>query len=84
MSYPRSGFAARVAAAPALRLPDSVAAYGWTESNDYSRVYAVDLQRGNLVARVTLTTDGSGPTETEFRVLAEEYAVLLAGLEPQN
>lgn len=81
-SYSESGWFSLVTATPALELPDSVAAYGWAESGALNRFYGVDLQRGNLVARLTLTSDPGGPTETEFRHLVEAYAALLAELEP--
>lgn len=81
-SMPEFGWAAALTAAPALDLPDSVAAYGWVESGGIHRFYAVDLQRGNLVARLTLASDPSGPSEAEFRSLVEAYAVVLAGLDP--
>lgn len=84
VSYPDQGWSATVAAAPALELPSSVAAYGWSEGNAYGRYYAVELQRGNLVARLVLSTDAYGATESEFRAFAEEYAAALAALEPQS
>lgn len=83
-SYPESGWSSVVTATPALDLPSSVAAYGWAESGGLGRYYAVDLQRGNLVARLTLSSDPDGPTEAEFRQLVEDYAVLLAELEPEG
>jgi hypothetical protein len=81
-SYTETGWYALVSAAPALDLPDDVAAYGWAESAGLNRYYGVDLQRGNLVARLTLTSDPDGPTEAEFRDLVEAYALLLGELEP--
>jgi hypothetical protein len=81
-SYSDSGWFSVVTATPALELPDSVAAYGWAESGGLNRFYGVDLQRGNLVVRLTLTSDPGGPTEAEFRELVEAYAVLLEELEP--
>ena len=52
---------------PALDLPNSVAAVGWVEADDYgSRTYVADLQRGNLVIRIRLYTD-SEITEQKFR-----------------
>lgn len=72
-----------VTAAPALvDLPPSVAATGWVEQSGSWRKYAFDLQRGNLVVRIVLTTNGPGPTEAGFRDLVDEYAVLLSELEP--
>jgi hypothetical protein len=82
-SFPESGWAVAVTPAPALDLPASVAAYGWAESNEYSRFYAVDVQRGNLVSRLTLSTDAYGPSETEFRAFAENYAEQLAARAPR-
>lgn len=81
-SFSESGWSTVVTATPALDLPSSVAAYGWAESGGLNRYYGVDLQRGNLVARLTLMSDPGGPTEAEFRALVEAYAVLLAELEP--
>lgn len=81
-AYTETGWYGEVTAAPALDLPDSVAAYGWAESSGVTRFYGVDLQRGNLVARLTLWSDADGPSEAEFRELAEAYAVLLAELDP--
>jgi hypothetical protein len=81
-SLPSTGWSAVVTAAPALTLPDSVAAYGWVETGGLYRYYAIDLQRGNLVARLTLNSDPEGPGEAEFRGLVEEYARVLAALEP--
>lgn len=71
-----------VAPAPALDVPDSVAALGWSQSNQWGRTYEVDIQRGNLVVRLVLNSDGAGPTEQQFRQIAEDYATLLAELEP--
>lgn len=81
-SLPDNGWIARLEAAPALDLPASVAAYGWVETGGYNRYYVFDLQRGNLVLRVALGSDGVGPTEAEFRAFAESYADLLGQLEP--
>jgi hypothetical protein len=78
-----TGWAAAVGPTAALDLPPSVAGYGWVESDGYSRYFATDVQRGNVVVRLTLITDADGPTETDFRDLVEEYAALLADLEPQ-
>jgi hypothetical protein len=83
LSFPESGYSAKVSAAPALELPASVAAYGWVESGGDGRYYGFDLQRGNLVARLTLNSDGRGPSEQEFRDVVEEYAALLAELDPE-
>lgn len=82
-SFPESGWAVTVTPTPALDLPASVASYGWAESNDYSRFYAIDLQRGNLVSRLTLSTDAYGPSESEFRAFAENYAEQLGARAPR-
>jgi hypothetical protein len=72
---------ADVSPVPALDLPDSVAAVGWVEDSPFgSRYYAIDLQRGNLVVRAALYTDG-GITEEEYREYVEELAQQLAELE---
>lgn len=84
LSFPEAGYSAAVSAAPALNVPASVAAYGWVESGGDGRYYGFDLQRGNLVARLTLSSDGQGPSEQEFRDLVEEYAALLAELDPER
>lgn len=83
-SFSESGWSTVLTAAPAIDLPDSVAAYGWAESGGLNRYYGIDLQRGNLVVRLSLLSDPGGPTEAEFRQLAEAYAVLLAELEPSG
>jgi hypothetical protein len=83
-SYTETGWHALVSAAPALDLPDDVAAYGWVENAGLKRYYGVDLQRGNLVARLSLSSDPDGPTEAEFRDVVEAYAVLLGELEPAS
>lgn len=83
-SLPDSGWSGRVIPAAALTVPDEVAAYGWIETAGYSRYYVIDLQRGNLVQRLTLSSDGVGPREAQFRMFAEAYAELLAELEPSG
>ena len=84
VSFPDQGWSGTVTATPALDLPPSVASYGWAEGNDFGRYYAVELQRGNLIVRLSLWTDAYGATETEFRAFAELYAEKLAELEPQS
>ena len=64
---------------PALVLPDSVAAVGWAETNYFGRYYIVDVQRGNLVTRSTLFTDGE-ISEYDFRAFLETNARTLASL----
>lgn len=83
-TYSATGWDTAVSATPALDLPPDVAAYGWAESTGLSRYYGVDVQRGNLVARLTLNSDPDGPTELEFRDLVEAYAVLLGELKPAS
>lgn len=68
---------------PALNLPSSVAATGWVEDGPFGRYYVIDLQRGNLVVRSTLGTDGA-VTEERFRSFIEDYAVQLSELEQVN
>ncbi len=75
----RDFWEADVTPLPALDVPNNVAATGWVESSDWSRYYVVDLQRGNLVMRTTLTTDGA-ITEEAFRAFIEERASELATL----
>lgn len=67
--------------APALDVPASVAALAWTQTTEWGRAYQVDLQRGNLVVRLSLNSDGYGPTEAEFRTFVEDYARQLGALE---
>lgn len=83
-ALPESGWSSRVTAAAALDLPDSVAAYGWVERGGVNRYYGFDLQRGNLVARITLGSDPSGPSEAEYRGVVEAYADALAALDPEG
>lgn len=73
---------ADVSPTPALDLPDSVAAVGWVEDSPFGRYYATDLQRGNLVVRATLYTDG-GVTEEQYRDYLEALAQQLAALETE-
>lgn len=68
----------------ALPSPDSVAAVGWVRTGDPGlrwRAYIVDLQRGNLVVRTRLLTDGS-ITETQFRSWVQAYSLVLASVPP--
>lgn len=73
------GYAAVVSAAAALEVPDDVAAVGWVEESGPFRYYGMDLVRGNLVVRLTLST-GPAVTEADFRGLAEAYARNLGDL----
>lgn len=82
---PNERYSAEITPAPALSLPDSVAATGWVRTGDRGhrwRAYVVDLQRGNLVVRVRVLTDGA-MTELDYRALVERYAEQLAAL-PAN
>lgn len=72
---------ADVTPAPALSVPSSVAAVGWVEVAPFSRFYAFDVQRGNLVVRTTLTT-ADEISELEFRSLVEHVALQLESLTP--
>lgn len=76
-----AGYAAEVTPAPAFDVPADVAAYGWVETAGLSRFYAADVQRGNVVTRLTLLSDSAGPSEQQFRVFVEEYARALAALD---
>lgn len=66
---------------PALDLPASVAATGWVEDSPFGRFYGADLQRGNLVVRITLYTDGT-ITEEAWRDYLVASAENLASLTP--
>ncbi|MBA4247179.1 MAG: hypothetical protein C0444_02645 [Microbacterium sp.] len=69
---------ALVTPAPALDLPDSVSAIGWVEVDAFEwRYYSIDLLRGNVVARIRLSTD-NGITEQQFRTLVEQAAADMA------
>ena len=75
---------ATVTPMPALDLPDEVAAAGWVREGTPGprwRCYVVDLQRGNVVVRIRLFTDGL-ITENQFRNTVELYAKQLATVEP--
>lgn len=53
---------------------------GWVESSPYSRFYAIDLQRGNLVVRNTMSTWAGVVSEEQFRTYAEQLARQLAAV----
>jgi hypothetical protein len=76
-----AGYAAEVTPAPAFDVPADVAAYGWVETAGLSRFYAADVQRGNVVTRLSLLSDSQGPSEQQFRAFVEEYARALGALE---
>jgi len=74
-------WSAKVTRAPALEVPDSVAAVGWVEDSGFARYYSHDLQRGNLVVRVAVTSDGE-ISEAQFREFAAQVALQLESIEP--
>jgi hypothetical protein len=76
-----AGYAAEVTPAPAFEVPADVAAYGWVETGGVSRYYAVDVQRGNIITRLSLFSNSQGPSEQQFRAFVEEYAEALGDLE---
>jgi hypothetical protein len=81
---PNDRYSAEIFPAPALDLPETIAGVGWIRVGDPGirwRAYTFDLQRGNLVIRTRLLTDGS-ITEQEFRSFVEEYSEQVAALEP--
>lgn len=77
-----SGWNAAVTTSPDLPVPATVVAVGWVEIDEFGwRYYSFDLQRGNAVTRIALSTDTS-ITETEFRSLIQAAAADMAGWEP--
>jgi hypothetical protein len=62
-----------------LYVPMSVAAVGWVESSEFGRFYAFDLQRGNLVVRYTVSTDGV-ISESSFRSFVGAQALQISRL----
>lgn len=69
---------------PALSVPDEVAAVGWVREGQPGprwRAYVVDIQRGNVVLRIRIFTDGL-ITEQQFRNTVELYAKQVATVEP--
>jgi hypothetical protein len=82
-SYSTSNWKADVTAAAGLELPESTSAVGWVEDSPRGRYYAFDVQRGNLVIRAALSTDG-GVTESDFRAFVVAVATHLASVEPQE
>ena len=66
---------------PALDgLPPTVAAVGWVEDSPFGRFYGADLQRGNLVLRASLYTDGA-VSEEAWRSFLLTSATILASLD---
>jgi len=66
-------WAPEVRRAVALDIPTNVAAVGWTETTEYGKYYAVDIQRGNFIVR-TMVTSYDGMTEGEYRSLVESIS----------
>lgn len=70
--------------AAALTVPNSEAAVGWvrlgTTANE-GRAYVMDIQRGNIVVRLRVVTDGT-ITEAKFRSFAATFAQTQLGQVP--
>lgn len=71
---------ATISPAPALAVPDTVAAVGWREANALGRYYVFDLQYANLVVRTAISTVDV-ISEAQYRAVVEELATHLAELE---
>ena len=70
--------------APALDVPDTVAAIGWREANSIGRYYVFDLQYANIVVRTAMASPDV-VSEAQYRELVVELAEHLAQLElPQG
>ena len=70
--------------AASITVPNSEAAVGWVRLGsgaNHSRAYVMDIQRGNLVARVRVVTDGS-ISEAKFRSFAATFAQTILGPLP--
>jgi hypothetical protein len=79
-----AGSTSFVSAAPAISVPDSVAAVGWREdSEDWNRYYVFDVQRGNMVLRTMIWSSGD-VTERDFRKFIEATATQLSEIEPTS
>jgi len=81
---PAERYTASVDPEAQLALPDSVAGVGWARTGDPGprwRAYVVDLQRGNVVVRTRLLTDGS-TSESAFRGWVEGYSLILSSVQP--
>ena len=74
----------RVTQAPAVQVPDSVAAIGWVESTGPERYYVYDVQRGNIVVRSILSTWADEVSEQDFRVFIETLATDLHELDVEK
>ena len=73
---------ADVSLAPALDLPETVAAAGWVEESPFGRYYVWDLQRANIVVRTTVFTDGL-ITQEQADTFNETLATTLGLLKPR-
>lgn len=73
---------ADVSLAPALDLPETVAAAGWVEDSPFGRYYVWDLQRANIVVRTTVFTDGL-ITQEQADTFNETLATTLGLLKPR-
>lgn len=73
-------WSAIVSPAPALAVPDTVAAVGWREARALGRYYVFDLQYANLVVRTAVSTVDV-ISEAQYRAVVEELATHLAQLE---
>ena len=78
--FPRT----RVTQAPALEVPNSVAAIGWVESTGPERYYVYDVQRGNIVVRSILSTWADEVSEQDFRDFVETLASELGELDVEE
>lgn len=79
-------YTATVNAASAIGTPASVASAGWIRTGvpgQRWRAYNFDLQRGNMVVRIRLLTDGT-ILESEFRRFVQFYAAQLGAIEPPS
>lgn len=70
--------------AAAIAVPDSEAAVGWVRlgtTASQGRAYVMDIQRGNLVVRLRVITDGT-ISEAKFRSFAATFAQTQLGQVP--
>jgi hypothetical protein len=77
-------YSAAITPAPALNLREDETSIGWVRTGDPGqrwRAYVYDMQRGNLVVRTRMLTDGSY-YESEFRDFVEYYAFQLEDIVP--
>lgn len=73
-------WSADVSRAPQLEVPRNVAAVGWVEDSPFGRFYTVDVQRSNLIVRVSAYSDGT-IGEVNFRMLVEQLALQLSSID---